>query len=120
MLKRMVLITLLVLGLFGCATTETPMSLTAKGLLSGRLTVIGLAQTSDALCTQGIMKQAQCDLAKDSYQKAQAAYKVGSDAMLAWIVTGTDGGNTAQSSLAAVNSLAGNMQTVVNTFTGGK
>lgn len=120
MLKRMVLIPLLMFAVAGCATTEAPMSITAKGLLSGRLTTIGLAQTADALCTQGVMKQSQCDMAKDSYQKAQVAYKAGSDAMLAWVVTGADGGNAAQSSLATVNSLVGNMQSVVNTFTGGK
>ena len=101
--------------LVGCAG-ETAMSTTAKGLLSGRFATIGLAQSTDTLCSKGVLKQVDCNAAQDAYNKAQVAYKTGSDALLAWIVTGIDSDNTAQSSLATVNSLVGNMQTVVNTF----
>lgn len=115
-MKKLLVVLMAALCLTACATTESPMSITAKGLLSGRLAVIGMAETSDALCQKGVLKQPDCDTAKDTYQKAQVAYKTGSDALLAWVATGVDGGNTAQSSLATVNSLVGNMQSVVNTF----
>lgn len=114
------LLLLIPLLLLNACAGETAMSTTAKGLLSSRLTVIGLAETADALCAKGLLKQPDCDTAKDSYLKAQVTYKAGSDALLAWVATGVDGGSTAQSSLATVNSLMGNIQGVVNGFTGGK
>lgn len=121
MFKRLITLTLLLLAfnLGGCAG-ETVMSTTAKGLLSSRLTVIGLAETTDALCSKGLIKQPDCDTAKDAYTKAQTAYKTASDALLAWVATGTDANGTAATSLSTVNTLLGNMQGVVNTYTGGK
>lgn len=110
---------LLAFSLSGCAG-ETAMSTTAKGLLSSRLTVIGLAETTDALCSKGVIKQPDCDTAKEAYGKAQVAYKTGSDALLTWVATGSDANGTAASSLTTVNGLLGNMQSVVNTYTGGK
>ncbi len=125
MKKRLLLTSLLlsILALAGCATQETPMSVTAKGLLTSRLAVIGMAETGDTLCSKGVLKQQDCDNIKEWYGQAQVAYKTGSDAMLAWVVTGQDGGNQAESSLATMNSLLGNMQGIVNAFaqpTGGK
>jgi hypothetical protein len=110
---------LLAISLAGCAG-ETTMSATAKGLLATRVTAIGLADTANTLCVQGVLKQDQCDIARDSYAKAQITYKIGSEALLAWVATGIDGGSNAQSSLATLHSLLGNMQAVVGTYSGGK
>lgn len=111
-MKTKLLLLLLLLSLAGCAG-ETTMSMTAKGLLSGRAAIIGVADTANTLCSQGTLNQSQCDTAKEQYVKAQTAYKTGSDALMIWVTSGIDGGNKAQSSLAALNLLLGSMQTLV-------
>lgn len=74
----------------GCATdqtaNQTPQAIAAKSLLSARQGVIAAATTADALCSQGIMSQADCDKAKGIYTQAQQAYTTASDAFLVYLV----------------------------------
>jgi flagellar basal body-associated protein FliL len=76
----------------GCATTETPQSTAAKSLLGTRQGIIAVATTADELCTQGVMKQADCDTAAKVYTQAQVAYNLASDAFLVYLDTGQPGG----------------------------
>lgn len=69
----------------GCATTETPQSVAAKSLLSARQGVIAAATTVDALCDQGVIGAADCNMAAEKYRQAQAAYNTASDAFLLYI-----------------------------------
>jgi len=75
----------IVLSLPGCATVETPQSLAAKSLLTTRQGVIAAATTVDGLCSQGVLKQADCDKAALIYIQAQAAYATTSDAFLVYL-----------------------------------
>lgn len=77
---------LLAMVLFaGCATTETPQSLAAKSLLTTRQGIIAAATTVDGLCSQGVMKQQDCDRAAAMYTQAQAAYVTASDTFLLYL-----------------------------------
>ncbi|MFH1027692.1 MAG: hypothetical protein V1791_06795 [Pseudomonadota bacterium] len=69
----------------GCATVETPQSLAAKSLLTTRQGVIAAATTVDGLCSQGVMKKADCNQAALIYKQAQAAYATTSDAFLLYL-----------------------------------
>jgi len=77
---------LFIICLAGCATTETPQSMAAKSLLTARQGVIAAATTADELCIQGVMKQKDCDRAKEIYTQAQAAYLTASDAYLLYLL----------------------------------
>lgn len=74
-----------ILALPGCATVETPQSLAAKSLLSTRQGVIAAATTIDSLCSQGVMRQADCNQAALIYAQAQASYAATSDAFLLFL-----------------------------------
>lgn len=80
---------LVILILAGCATTESAQSLTAKSLLTSRQAVISSAQAADDLCTQDIMKQADCDKARELYKQGQAAYNAAADGFLLYLQTGS-------------------------------
>lgn len=77
--------------LYGCATPgkpQTPQSIAAKSFLSSRQAIIAAGMTADTLCSQGVMKQAECDRAGMIYRQAQAAYATASDAFIIAIQTG--------------------------------
>lgn len=86
------IVPLLVLGmaLTGCAgiqgTRQSPQAIAAKSLLSTRQGIIAAAMTADTLCTQGAMKQADCDRAEEMYGLAQQAYGTAADAFLVYLV----------------------------------
>lgn len=81
---------LLVLGMIltGCAGIQgqSPQAIAAKALLSTRQGVIAAATTADTLCTQGVMTQADCDRAEETYTLAQQAYGTAADAFLVYLV----------------------------------
>ncbi len=86
-----IVLLMLVCGLVsisGCATTESAQSVAAKSLLSTRATIITSAQAADDLCTKGIMKQTDCDKARELYTQGQAAYNAASDGFLLYLNTG--------------------------------
>ncbi|HEX9080237.1 MAG TPA: hypothetical protein VF795_11650 [Desulfuromonadaceae bacterium] len=111
--------------LHGCATTgtgakETPQSVTAKSLLSARQGVIAAARVADSLCAQGVMKQTDCDQARETYEEAQTAYTAAADAYLLYL-TSADAANQ-QRADAAVNRLVAlctSLNSLVTTFQGG-
>jgi hypothetical protein len=80
-----------ILATSGCAglpgPSETPQSIVAKSLLVSRQGIIAAAETADTLCAQGIMKQEDCNQARNIYEKAQAAYTAASDAFLLSLTT---------------------------------
>jgi len=88
----LILAALLIIGLSACATTETPQSIAVKTLLSTRQGIIAAATTADELCTQGVLRQADCDKALALYKQGQAAYLVASDAFQVYLDTGRSGG----------------------------
>jgi len=104
----------------GCATTESAQSIAAKSLLSTRAAIITSAQAADDLCTQGIMKQADCDKALELYKQGQAAYNAASDGFLLYLETGalTDEAQfeALRSRLSNINS---DLTAVLQSFTGG-
>jgi hypothetical protein len=84
----LILVILLTVFISGCATTETPQSIAAKSLLSTRQGIIAAATTADDLCTQGVMKQPDCDTGAKVYTEAQVIYNLASDAFLVYLDTG--------------------------------
>ena len=113
MLKK-VLMCLLLLSLSACAGSV--MENTAKGMLVSRTTVIELAKMGDELCIAGQLNQVQCDSVGKSYNQFQLAYNAGSAAMLTWIATGTDTGNTAQTSLNTIHTILASLQAILGAY----
>lgn len=74
----------------GCATVETPQSLAAKSLLTTRQGIIAAATTVDGFCTQGLLKQPDCDNASRIYNQAQTAYTTAADAFLLYLQLSND------------------------------
>jgi len=84
------LLALLLAGCAGLGKNETPQSMGAKNLLSVRQGIIAAAETANALCAQGIMKQDACDKALKIYVDAQYTYVAASDAFLLYLTAKDD------------------------------
>ena len=109
--------------LVACATSptrnESPQSVSAKSLLSARQLIISAGITADSLCTTGVLKQRDCDQARDLYEQGQAAYRVAADAFLIALEAGDSSSwKEFEATQPRLMSLATNLDTLVKSFSG--
>jgi len=105
----------------GCASTgakESPQSVAAKALLASRQGIVAAATTADALCTQGVMKQAECDKAAGIYQQAQLAWTTAADGFLVFIQTGE--ANSYNQAMPRLMALTMDMEALLQSFRRGE
>ncbi len=94
----MALLLMLLLTICGCAglptqppapdNAITPYAKAALGLKATKTTIKTTAKAVDALCSQGIMKQPECDTARSTYWQVKATYEAAKDALLLGLETG--------------------------------
>lgn len=107
-------------GLSGCATIETPQSLAAKSLLTTRQGVIVAAGAIDDLCSQGVLRQTDCDNAAVMYTQAQAAYATAVSAFLFYLqVSDSTSLQQFQDAQLALQTLFFDLDTLARSFQGG-
>jgi len=104
----------------GCATTETPQSIAAKSLLTSRQAIITSAEAANDLCSQGVMKQSDCDKARDLYKQGQAAYNAASDGFLLYLQSGNMADEAAFEALRArLSNINSDLVVLLQAFGGG-
>ena len=129
MKKRFILLALVAITLAGCPAPATvpgtptvdpfiqQTALAAQGLVAAKTAVIASAVAVDGLCTQNLMPQAECDIAADSYSKAESVYMSAKAALAVGIDT-RDLSNYTQKS-ADLNKLLQQLADSIAKFQGG-
>jgi type IV pilus biogenesis protein CpaD/CtpE len=84
--KSWLILVALAVGLTGCASKD-PYVIATTSLVSMKDVTVGLAKAGDAACTQGVLKQKQCDSIATAYGQAQISWEVAADLLEASVET---------------------------------
>lgn len=76
--KSWLILIALAVGLAGCAGKDS-YAIATTSLVSMKDVTVGLAKAGDAACTQGVLKQKQCDQIAKAYGQAQLSWDVAAD-----------------------------------------
>ena len=76
--------TLLLAPLIGCSALQhkSKEGLATQALLSTQAAVVGMARAADQMCTQGTLKQSECDEVALIYEQAQVSYDLAADMLV--------------------------------------
>lgn len=88
---RLILVTIILLVACGCSfNAQSKPEMVAKNLSVSKTALVSIAETADALCTNGTLDQDDCNLAAGLYDKSQAGYLVAVDALTLAVAVDTD------------------------------